>query len=168
MPPVDPANLGCWYAAYAPALVLYARQFAGQAAAEDAVQEAFVNLLAQGRRPDNVKAWLFKAVRNAALSDRRSSARRDRRERIVKQQQAEWFEPRPEDAVDAGAAQEALAALPRGLREVVVLRIWGQATFVEIAEVTGTPLSTVYDQYKSGLAGVKRTMESLCKKNPIP
>jgi RNA polymerase sigma factor (sigma-70 family) len=162
MPRPDPSKLASWYAAHAAPLVLYARQWGGPAAAEDAVQEAFIQLLSQSREPDNVRAWLFKTVRNAALSQLRSSQRRDRRERAVTAARPEWFTPRPDDLIDAAAAQDALAALDADQREVVVLRIWGQASFAEIAEVTGSPLSSVYDRYKSGLASLKQRMESSC------
>lgn len=164
MAAVDPSKLGSWYAAYAPALVLYARQWAGPAAAEDVVHEAFVGLLSQRNEPAHPKAWLFRAVRNAAASHHRSSKRRGRREREAGGARPEWFCPRPEDLVDAAAAQNALAALPIEQREVVVMRIWGQMTLAEIADVTSSPLSSVYDRYKAALAAVRQKMESLCRK----
>lgn len=163
---IDPSKLGGWYGAYAAGLVLYARQWAG-AGAEDVVQEAFIALLGQGREPENVRAWLFKAVRNAALSSARSSKRRDRRERVVTESRPEWFVPRPEDLIDAATAQEALKQLSDELREVVVLRIWGQMSFAEIADVAGTPLSSVYDRYKTGLAVLKQKLESSCRNRTL-
>src|SRR4051812_25123482 len=136
MPRTDPSKLAIWYRTHAAALTLYARQWGGPSAAEDAVQEAFTHLLAQSREPDNVKAWLYKTVRNASLSQLRSSHRRARRERDVTTAPPEWFTPRPEDLIDASTAQSALANLPPDQREAVVLRIWGQASFAEIADVT--------------------------------
>lgn len=165
MPRIEPSNLGGWYAAYAGGLVLYARQMVGAVAAEDAVQEAFVQLMGQAQVPANVKAWLYKTVRNAALSGVRSAKRRDRREREAGGARPEWFVGRAEDVIDAGAAQEAMETLPIELREVVVMRIWGQASFAEMAEVTGRPLSTVYDLYRQGLAGIRQKMEAICAKS---
>jgi RNA polymerase sigma factor (sigma-70 family) len=165
MPRPDPSKLATWYGRHAAALTLYARQLGSPATAEDAVQEAFVHLLAQPREPDNVRAWLFKTVRNEALTQLRSSRRRDRREREVTK--PDWFLTHSEDLIDASAAQAALAKLPDEQREVVVLRIWGQASFAEAAEITGSPLSSVYDRYRTGLAALKQLMESSCvKKTP--
>ena len=50
----------------ASALVLYARQWTS--APEDVVQEAFVKLAALTSRPDQPVAWLYRVVRNAALT----------------------------------------------------------------------------------------------------
>jgi RNA polymerase sigma-70 factor (ECF subfamily) len=168
MPPIDPLNLSSHYAAHAAPLTLYARQFARPGTAEDMVHEAFVNLLAQPRRPDNVKAWLYTTVRNAALAHARSAKRRDRREHRVSETRPEWFLPRPDDLIDAAAAQDALATLPEDQRETVVLRIHAQHSFQEIADLTGTPLSSVYDRYKKGLASLKQKLESSCSKTKTP
>ena len=48
------------------ALVLYARQWCS--APEDVVQEALLKLVAQTKAPDHPVAWLYRVVRNAAIS----------------------------------------------------------------------------------------------------
>ncbi|HZZ45222.1 MAG TPA: RNA polymerase sigma factor [Tepidisphaeraceae bacterium] len=159
MPRIDPSKLASWYAAYASPLLLYARQFAGPLA-EDIVHESFVQLLSQTKEPDNVKAWLYKTVRNAALTSLRSSSRRQNRERRASESQTGWFLPRPDDLIDASAAQTALDTLPHDQRETILLRIFAQCSFAEIADLTVTPLSTVYDRYKTGLSRLKQTLES--------
>src|SRR5712675_1916187 len=66
---IDPGQLARSFDAHAATLILFARQWLERAAAEDVVQDVFVSLMAQHRLPpDNFKAWLFKAVRNAAIS----------------------------------------------------------------------------------------------------
>jgi len=160
--PVDPATLGGWFDAYGAALVLYARQWLDRGAAEDVVQEVFVRLVAQraAQRPANARAWLYRATRNAAIGAARSLWRRGRRERDVAREHSEWFQPRPEDPIDARAAQAALESLPAAQREIILLRLWSGMTLAEISDVTGAPLSTVHDHYRKGLAGVRRVMES--------
>jgi RNA polymerase sigma-70 factor (ECF subfamily) len=159
--PVDPATLGDWFDAYGAALVLYARQWLDRGAAEDVVQEVFVRLVAQpGERPANPRAWLYRATRNAAIGAARSLWRRGRRERDVAREHSEWFQPRPEDPIDARAAQAALESLPAAQREIILLRLWSGMTLAEISNVTGAPLSTVHDHYRKGLAGVRGVMES--------
>ena len=75
---IDPAKIGSWFQAHAGSLVLYAQQWLDRAAAEDVVQGAFVRLMAQGRLPDTVEAYLYRAVRNAAISRLRARKRRHR------------------------------------------------------------------------------------------
>ena len=161
---IGPEQLGEWFEQHAARLVLYARQCApgsgaGEGVAEDLVQEVFLRLMEQSVPPGNVKAWLYKSVRNAAISEGRSNRRRVGRERNVAGMRGSWFESKVDDLIDAGAAQEALGELPAIQREVVVLRIWGQMTLNEVAELVGMPLSSVYDQYKAGLAGIRLKME---------
>jgi RNA polymerase sigma-70 factor (ECF subfamily) len=162
---IDPAKLGQWFDTYAARLVLYARQWMSAGAAQDVVQDVFVRLMCQPQEPGNVQAWLFRSVRNAAISEARSGQRRRVRENSVAAGRADWFEKQPEDLIDAEAAQKALERLPDLQREIVVLRIWADLTLQEIAETVGRPLSTVHDQYRAGLLAVRHEMESSCKIN---
>jgi len=150
------------FAAHAAALVLYARQRLDRAAAEDAVQEAFLRLMGQPKGPDNVQAWLFRTVRNVAIDQARSGARRGARELRIARGRPDWFDPRPHDLIDARAAQAALETLPIEQRVVVVMRLWGQMTLAQIAEVTGDAVSTVFTRYRAALDAVRRIMESTC------
>lgn len=163
MASIDPADLAAWYDAYAPALVLYARQWVAPGAADDVVQDAFVQLIAQRRRPGNVKAWLFTVTRNAAISQLRSRRRRELRERAQAAARPEPFEARPEDLIDAQAAQAALASLPPDQREAIVLRIWGGLTLEEASVIMGQPRTTVFRRYRQGLAGIRERIGSSCQ-----
>jgi RNA polymerase sigma-70 factor (ECF subfamily) len=148
-------------------LVLYARQWVGSGAAEDAVQDVFVRLIAQRIAPTNPKAWLYRAVRNAAISRVRSRRRRHGRMRDAAADRAGWFEHRPDDLVDVVVAQNAVMALPDEQREVVVLRLWCEMTLQEIAEIVGAPVSTLFSRYKAGLTAIRERLELSCRtENP--
>ena len=168
MPPpddgADPAKLAEWFDQCAPALALYVRQWLDPAAADDVVQELFVKLLSQRHLPRNAKAWLYRSARNAAISHGRSFWRRKRHEQVLARQRVGLFDARPDDALDAAEASKAVAQLPPEQREAVVLRIWSGMTLAEIANVTGTAVSTAFARYRAGLAGIRRIMESSCKK----
>jgi RNA polymerase sigma factor (sigma-70 family) len=153
------------------ALRLYARQWldAGDddatAGAEDVVQEALVALLACRPAPRDPVAWMYRAVRNAAIDAARSASRRRRRERhAAATARAEWFDAgaAAETLVDARAAEAALRTLPVELRELVVLRIWGGLGFAQIAEVTTLGVATVHERYKSALARLRGALEKPC------
>ena len=101
--------------------------------------------------PKNPAAWLFRVVRNLAAD----GARRHRRERSAAErlavERSAWFEPPPETSDSAEPLTAALEQLAPELREVVVAKIWGELTFDEIAEITGTPKSSVFDRYRKAL-----------------
>ena len=159
----DPANLSTWFEAHADALVLYARQWLDRGGAEDVVQEVFVRLMAQRREPPNVKAWLYACVRNAAISEARSVFRRRRREQTAAGRTPGWFNPHPRDVLEADTVQRAVQSLPARQREILLLRVWSGMTLNEVAQVTGMAISTIFDEYRRGLDGVRQVMESTCK-----
>jgi RNA polymerase sigma factor (sigma-70 family) len=139
-------------------LVLYARQWCE--CPEDIVQDALLELILQRKRPERVAAWLFRVVRNGAISAGRSARRRTQREQRSSASEA-WFD-NTSTALDAAAASEALAMLAPELREVVVARIWGDLTFTEIAEVSGASTSTAQRRYEQGLRELQVRLERPC------
>jgi RNA polymerase sigma-70 factor (ECF subfamily) len=147
----------------APALMLYARQWLDDtASAEDVVQEALTSLLTQRPPPHDPIAWMFRAVRNAAIDQARSASRRRRREQVVAESRREWFEPRADALIDAQTAEAALADLPPASREIVVLRIWSDLGFAQIADVMQMSLSTVHDRYVAALRQMRSALEKPC------
>ena len=103
------------------ALVLYARQWCADP--EDVVQESLLKLLRQSAPPRDAAAWIFRVVRNQAISTSRSSQRRWRRENLAGTKLS-WF-ANTEDEIDAEIVTSALQKLPDDVREVIVTRIWG-------------------------------------------
>ena len=164
MAAIEPEQLSRHFSAYGRELVLYARQWVKTAEAEDVVQEVFIRLIKQPEPPRNVKAWLFRAVRNGVISLWRSQQRRLKHTEKLAAEQAGWFETRPGDLIDAAAAQQVLETLPIEQREIVTLRIWGQMTLKEIAEVVGAPSSTVFSRYTAALEAIRKKMEQSCPK----
>jgi len=78
MPPIEPTTLGQLYRQHAPALRLYARQWADSA--DDLVQEAFVRLAQRSPPPGQVLPWLYRVNPQSALANHRSTTRRRQRE----------------------------------------------------------------------------------------
>lgn len=123
-----------------PALVLYARTWAGRNEAEDVVQRVCVRLLSRKRSIDDIRPWLFRCVRNEAISFRRSLRRRWAREQKVAIRSELDFAPSAGESIDAKEAQLALEKLPKRQREIVVLRIWSGLTLAEASTVLGAPV----------------------------
>lgn len=158
---MDPDHLGYLLDRYLPALVLYARQWCR--APEDVVQECFVKLAKQVEPPHHPVAWLYRAVRNRAISESRSERRRQNHEGRVASRAALWFTPSEDPGgLDAQAATDSLHALPLDHREIIVAHLWGGLTFEQIAELTGSSAATCWRRYAAGLATLRHQMGVQC------
>jgi RNA polymerase sigma factor (sigma-70 family) len=159
MIPTDPTQLSTWFATYSDRLALYARQWLDMGLAEDVVQEVFLRMASEKTTPANVPAWLFRSVRNAAITQLRARQRRRQHEGNRMAQGPTWFDPKPDESLDPALVQRALEGLPQEQREIVVLKIWGKMTLRDIAEIVDQPMATVYSRYRSALDCLRKTME---------
>jgi RNA polymerase sigma-70 factor (ECF subfamily) len=144
------------YDRHGPALVLYACSFvADRGSAEDVVHGVFLKLL-RGRQimSEAPAAYLYRAVRNAALN-----MRRDRSRDAALPDQDIWFTHREHDREAAFALQQAMRELPDDQREVVVMRIWSGMTLDEVAEATGVPLNTAASRYRYALGKLREMLK---------
>jgi len=160
IPVMEPSQLGRLVQEHAAGLVLYARQWC--TAPEDVVQEAFLKLAALAKPPDQPVPWLYRVVRNAAVSMLRALYRRRKHETAAAERIAPWFLPSDDSELDAQAATEALAALPDIERETITLHLWGGLTFAEIAEVLECSHSTAHRWYLAGLARLRERLHVSC------
>lgn len=134
---------------HAAALELFASQWT--VAAEDCVQEAFIQLVKQKRMPQRVVPWLFRVVRNGAISQQRAAARRRRHESAAADERPSWFKAAEQNLVDDETLTDALRTLSDDHREVIVAKLWGGLTYEQIAEVIGVSKSSVHRRYEAGL-----------------
>jgi RNA polymerase sigma-70 factor (ECF subfamily) len=162
MQSMEPTVLGRLYRQHAPALRLYARQWGDSG--EDLVQEAFVRLAQQTPPPEHVLSWLYRVVRNEALTAHRSASRRRQREQRASAPEA-WFAA-ADERLDAGEATRRLAELPLELREIIVARLWGSLTFDEIAQLVGCSLPTAHRRYQTGLNQLRERLDGRCTCTP--
>src|SRR5947209_15385841 len=116
---MGPEILGQLVDRHARALVLYARQWC--AAPDDVVQEAFIKLAGQKPAPGHPVAWLYRVVRNAAMSAARAERRRRRHESAAAGIAAPWFHDERDGLLDSHTVTEALRALPAEQREIITL-----------------------------------------------
>lgn len=153
-----------WFEAFGPKLLLFARQWASSAAgAEDIVQEAFVRFWRSPWRNDaEAHVQLFAMVRRAGLDAVRRAQRRMARETAVAAdaETAAWFEPPLDAAARDEQLQAALARLPGEQREIVVLKIWGELTFEQIARSLEISPNTAASRYRYALEALRRTLAS--------
>ena len=155
-----PELLGRLIDQHAAALVLYARQWC--ATPEDVVQEALLKLVGQKKPPDRLVAWLYRVVRNGAISAARSNHRRRYHENVAAARTPTWFVPAEAAAIDGATATAALQTLPLEQREAIVAHLWGGLTFEQIGELAGTSSSTAHRWYMAGLAALRDKLGVVC------
>lgn len=156
MQTIDPVELGRCFDRHAAVLVLLARQWCSTP--EDVVQESFLKLSLARPQPTHPAAWLFRVVRNAAISAGRSERRRQGREQRWQQTQNDWFAHDPSLKLDADKAVAILQQLDAHEREIIISHLWGGLTFEEIAQVVGSSSSTCHRLYVRGLEQIRQCL----------
>lgn len=161
----DLTALGSLFDLVGPRLVRYAQAILRSSAdAEDAVQAAVIRLashpdhLATSRMP---WAYCLRVVRNESLrlmAKHKPTSMLPSRDLTAPHRR--W------SVEDEETRQQVLAAiqrLPQDQGEVVVLKVWENLTFAEIAEVTGESLNTIASRYRYALEKLTRSLGSLAE-----
>jgi RNA polymerase sigma-70 factor (ECF subfamily) len=137
--------------------------------AEDVVQEVFLATVRSHERLADVRdltAYLFTAMHRAAS---RCAMRRAKAVPLSPAAANEAIAPverAASDSLDWNRLQLAVAALPDEQREVLTLKIDGELTFAQIAQILGVTVSTAASRYqyalrklRASLVGVRTSME---------
>lgn len=128
------------------------------------MQEVFLRALAQSQRwfgLRNPAGYLYRAARNEALSRLRKRSVRERLAPEV-ERTAAIVEPAGsnlEAGEEAARVNAALMALPVEQREAIVLKLYQDRTFREIARITGVSQNTAASRYRYALAKLKEILE---------
>jgi RNA polymerase sigma-70 factor, ECF subfamily len=147
----------CLYEEKGPALLGYACALLGvRASAQDVLHTVFLKLMNEKETISNPVAYVYRALRNTALNVQRQESRL-----IPLEDEAAWFEPISFMSEVALAVQEALLALPSEQREVVVLHLWSEMTFCEIAALIRIPSATAASRYRYALSKLRELLRPL-------
>ena len=143
------------YQRYGDDLIRYATALVGPADAADVVQDAVIAAFgAPGWAAiGNRRAYLYRAVFNRSVSLRRSTSRRDHRERKVAQR--DLLDDRS-PSVDARAALGTLSAQQRA---VVYLTYWEDLTPAQIADMLDVGEGTVRKQLARAREALRRILD---------
>lgn len=136
----------------------FALGLCGDAAlAADAAQDTWLALIEQTAKfaaAQNPRAYLYRAVRNRVAELQRAAGRARRAARAA----PPLVKAASGGAGDTAALNAALLELPEDQREVVLLRIYEDMKFTEIAEVTGASVKTVESRHRLALDKLRRTL----------
>lgn len=167
----DPDALAAVLARYQNRLYRYLLRLVRQpATADDLFQQTWLRVAQNIGRCDprlSFEAWLFALARNLAIDHLRRITPQSLDEPLPSgESPAARLPAAGPDAFDRLLARErgerlavALAELPVAYREVLTLRFEEEMKLEEIAEVQGTPLSTVKTRLRRGLEALRRRLE---------
>lgn len=151
----ESSNLEGCYVEHAPALLAYARSFGlNHHAAEDLIHRVFLKVIEDSREVQELRPYLFRAVRNSALNHQRDHSRE-----VELRDQGPWFRnpsASPEAELDL---RSALWELPVEQREVLLMHVWGGLTFGEVGTVLAVSPNTVASRYRYALSALKRRLQ---------
>jgi RNA polymerase sigma factor (sigma-70 family) len=148
----EPEQFAVLFDRYAPLIHRYAARRIGAEAAEDLVAETFLTAFGKRRRYDigypDARPWLYGIATKLVGQHRRDELRQYRiRQAALPDLDAPGHAERVAVSVTAhGMRSEltaALAALPGGERDVLVLIAWEQFSYDETARALGIPPGTV-------------------------
>lgn len=141
---------------------------------EDVVQETFLRLAEKPPTlPPEVAgdpvaeravlaSWLHRVTRNLCLDAMRSERRRrTREEEVAVLEASSGGLALVEEADTREAVEQSLARLPADQREVLVLRLLGDRSYREIAEITGKKIGTIGWLISVGLKTLSRELAPL-------
>lgn len=163
-----------WIEVHGPKMFLFARQQTrSYEDAQDVLQDAFVKLVEKIRNDEFVggtESWqpyLYTTIRRLAIDLSRKDDRRKRREDAAGHDEEEashesfhpWFNSGSSDDETRGQLEAKLKELPEKFAEVIVMKIWGERTFAEIAETLGISQNTAASRYRYGLEALKRSLK---------
>ena len=149
---LEPEQFAVLFDRHAPHIHRYLARRAGRQVADDLVAETFLTAFAKRDRYDlgysDARPWLYGIATNLVGQHRRDEARQYR---ITQQAVAGPEVPDHADRVAAGVTAQtmralldaALAALPAGDRDVLLLIAWEQLTYQEVSRALAIPAGTV-------------------------
>jgi len=123
------------------------------ASAEDALHQVFERMLRGGLEIQGSPVpYLYRAVRNAALNQIRNRSREVNFE-------DSWLEP-PSGMQQSGLElQSSLKELPEEQREIILMHIWGEMSFEEVAAALEISPNTAASRYRYGLSKLREQFQ---------
>lgn len=136
-----------------------------EADARDVLQAVFLRL---AREPETLhgvrdpRAFLLRMAHRQFIDLTRRRAARERCHESFAAETSCIFEPTGDPDADARSAEleEMLATLPEAQRAVVLLRIWEDMTFEEIARALDIPLHTAASRFRYALEKLRQLCRS--------
>lgn len=170
---MEPVSWESWLKEHASKLLLFARQQSrSEQDAEDILQESLIRLArkeASGEFVGGQDAWLpyvYTSIRRLAVDYGRKEDRRVKREELGHEEMNPSDFPDPWLMSESGdeelreLVEAQLKTIPPKFSEVIVLKIWGEQTFQQIADTLGISLNTVASRYRYGIDILRKAISN--------
>jgi RNA polymerase sigma-70 factor, ECF subfamily len=163
----EPERFAVLFDRHAPHIHRYLARRAGREVADDLVAETFLAAFAKRDRYDlgyaDARPWLYGIASNLVGQHRRDEVRQYRiRQATAAEPEVPGHAERVAADVTAQATRallaEALAALPAGDRDVLLLIAWEQLTYEEVARALAIPVGTVRSRLHRARAKVREVL----------
>jgi RNA polymerase sigma factor (sigma-70 family) len=163
----EPERFAVLFDRHAPHIHRYLARRAGREVADDLVAETFLAAFAKRARYDlsrpDARPWLYGIATNLVGQHRRDEARQYR---ISQAATAEPEVPGHAERVAADVTARAmrplldaaLAALPTGDRDVLLLIAWEQLTYQEVSQALAIPVGTVRSRLHRARTKVRQVL----------
>lgn len=160
----DPAAVELIWQRYANDLLAYLRcVFCSIHDAEDVLQMVFVRIVRKRHklaRARHLDAYVYRIARNEASG----WIRRRKRHYQANVADESWLVlpySRDEPSDLAERLQAALTRLPQAQREVIVMKVYRNKTFLQISRLLGVSLSTAASRYRYGMEKLRNLLENV-------
>jgi RNA polymerase sigma-70 factor, ECF subfamily len=163
----SPTHLEALYDEHAPALFGFLLNLTrNEADTRDLMQELFCKLASRPEQLQGVKemrAYLVRLGHNLAIDLMRRTGTRHKYHDSLATEMNDLFAPssNPDEQAFRSALEAALGELPPDQRAVVHLKLWGEFTFEEIAQILEIPLNTAASRYRYGLDKLRERLRPL-------
>lgn len=136
-----------------------------RADAEDLFQEVCLALHQEGSGAERPEAWAFRVAHNRAVNfvKRRIVERKGLQVVVGRSAGAAVTAPEVEREERNERVRSALACLPVDEREAVALKIWGEATWVEIGQTMGISEDAAARLFARGIRAVTPLLKPLAE-----
>ena len=157
MPTLVEQEFDAFYLANYPRVAGYCWRLVGdRELAHDLTQEAFARMVARWRRIEDPRSYVYRVATNLV---RRAWRDRDQSRLLTEAVGAtllsEWPGPDP----TAVGLRDAVTALPRRLRDVVLLHYFADMSVPDVAAIVGRPAGTVKRQLSEARASLANALE---------
>jgi RNA polymerase sigma-70 factor (ECF subfamily) len=172
----DPEVFAEIFRRYAPDIKRYVTRRLGAEAAEDVVAETFLAAFRQRDRYDprrpHARPWLYGIATNLTGRHVRDEVRQLRLlERTGTDPVIAPFTERSDERLGAGAVRQSLAAalaeLPPGHRDALLLVAWGDLSYAETAQALGVRIGTVRSRINRARKGLRERLGGINPTFPV-
>jgi RNA polymerase sigma-70 factor (ECF subfamily) len=132
-----------------------------RASSEEMAQETLVRAyfsLSKLKDPDAFFVWMLRIADHVIQENRRARDRRAKLNTAVRQRGQQMDTAAPKHEVDY-SLREAIAGLPEGYREIVLLRHYGELSCAEVSQRLGKPLGTVTKMLSRAYAMLREVLQ---------